>query len=167
MSADVTYYAHWTAIVAAVWFTNRADAIAEARKTGKKIFLICGRDTCYNTMTTKNVSCEEPAVKAALTAKCVLWYSNCDTQEAENWYYWPMGVSVTLPLVCVIDPDDPYHFIKRTTGGDHGGPLRGADLYHSETFDARETVKDMKPSVVNRKFSGEFRKPAARVARVL
>ena len=29
------------------------------------------------------------------------------------------------------------------------------------------TVKDMKPSVVNRNFSGEFRKPAARVARVL
>ncbi len=128
VTGTTTYYAHWTEIVEAVWFTNRADAIAEARKTGKKIFLICGRDTCYNTMTTKNVSCEEPAVKAALTAKCVLWYSNCDTQEDENWYYWPMGVSVTLPLVCIIDPNDPGHYIKRTTGGDHGGPLSGADI---------------------------------------
>jgi len=128
VTGATTYYAHWTEIVEAVWFTSRADAIAEARKTGKKIFLICGRDTCYNTMTTKNVSCEEPAVKAALTAKCVLWYSNCDTQEDENWYYWPMGVSVTLPLVCIIDPNDPDHYIKRTTGGDHGGPLSGADI---------------------------------------
>ena len=128
VTGTTTYYAHWTEIVEAVWFTSRADAIAEARKTGKKIFLICGRDTCYNTMTTKNVSCEEPAVKAALTAKCVLWYSNCDTQEDENWYYWPMGVSVTLPLVCIIDPNYPDHYIKRTTGGDHGGPLSGADI---------------------------------------
>ena len=128
VTGTTTYYAHWTEIVEAVWFTSRADAIAEARKTGKKIFLICGRDTCYNTMTTKNVSCEEPAVKAALTAKCVLWYSNCDTQEDENWYYWPMGVSVTLPLVCIIDPKDPNHYVKRTTGGDHGGPLSGADI---------------------------------------
>ena len=124
VTGTTTYYAHWTEIVEAVWFTSRADAIAEARKTGKKIFLICGRDT----LTTKNVSCEEPAVKAALTAKCVLWYSNCDTQEDENWYYWPMGVSVTLPLVCIIDPNDPGHYIKRTTGGDHGGPLSGADI---------------------------------------
>lgn len=127
VNSDATYYAHWAENTAYTWFTKRSDAIAEALKTGKKIFLLCGRDTCYNTMTTK-MSCEDPTVKAKLVEKCVLWYSNCDTQKEENWYYWPMGVSVTLPLVCIIDPNNPGGYIKRVTGGDYGGPLSAADV---------------------------------------
>ena len=125
VTADVTFFAHW--VSPQTWVTTRSDAIAEALRTGKKIFLLCGRDTCYNTMTTKKVSCEDPLVKDELAAKCVLWYSNCDTQEDENWDYLPWG-SFTLPVVCIIDPKDPDHYLKRTTGGDHGGPLSAADV---------------------------------------
>ena len=117
VAGDVTFYAHWTEIVdvAAIWYTTRAEAFAEARRTGKKVFMICGRDTCGNTMYTKNVACEDPMVKPTLVAKCVLWYTNCDTQEDENSYYWPNG-SFALPVVCVIDPANEYGYIVRVTG---------------------------------------------------
>ena len=110
------------------WRTTKAEAVAAALKTGKKIFLVCGHDGCWNTMTTKNVSCEEPAVKAALIAKCVLWYSNCNTQWEENDCYMRGLGSFTLPLVCIIDPKDPDNYVKRVTGTDYGGPLSGADV---------------------------------------
>ena len=100
--------------VEATWYTTRAEAFAAARKTGKMVFMICGRDTCGNTMYTKNYSCEQPKVKAELVAKCELWYSNCDTQEDENYYYYPIG-KFSLPLVCIIDPADDKHFIVRST----------------------------------------------------
>ena len=122
VTGNATYYAHWAEIAAYTWYTTRAEALAEAKRTGKKVFMICGRDSCGNTMYTKNVSCEDPTVKAKLVAKCVLWYSNCDTQLDENRYYWPTG-SFTLPLVCIIDPANEKGFLKRATG-----PLEPADI---------------------------------------
>ena len=121
---EEAYAAQETPAVEATWFTRRSQALAEALRTGKRIFLICGRDTCMNTMGTKNVSCEEPDVKAELVAKCVLWYSNCDTQEDENERYCPSG-SYTLPVVCIIDPEDPDKFIVRTTGFLSGSQILG------------------------------------------
>lgn len=99
----------------ATWHTTRSEAFALAKKTGKKIFLLCGRDTCGNTQATKNYSCEEPDVKKMLVSKCVLWYSDCDTQDAETLRYWPAG-TFSLPLVCVLDPYDENGFMVRSTG---------------------------------------------------
>jgi hypothetical protein len=73
------------------------------------------------------LACEDQNVKPELTAKCVLWYSNLDTQENELREYLPSGDFV-LPVVCVIDPMDPMHYIKRTTGGDYGGALNWSDV---------------------------------------
>ena len=130
---NATYYAHWksdygcdSSSDAGKWYTLRSEAIAAARKSGKKIFLICGRDTCHDAKTTM-LSCEEPTVNPELTAKCVLWYSNYDTQESETRRYLPLE-SFTFPVVCVIDPDDPEYYIKRATGEDYGGALSGVDV---------------------------------------
>ncbi len=87
------------------WMTTREEAFAAARAQGKKIFLIYGRDTCWNTMTTKDTSCEAGNVKPRLAKDYVLWYSNCDTQRAEaSRYFWHLG-GITLPGIAVIDPD--------------------------------------------------------------
>ena len=130
---SVVYYAHWRSVYgynsgadAGKWYTSRSEAIEAAQKSGKKIFLICGRDMCYDALTTK-LACESLNVKSELAAKCVLWYSNLDTQENENKAYLPVG-DFDLPVVCVIDPQDSDHYIKRTTGGDYGGALSGADI---------------------------------------
>ena len=108
------------------WYTSRDAAMAAARSTGKKIFLICCRDMCYDGQMTK-LACADPSVQPELTAKCVLWYSNLDTQEKEIWEYLPSG-NYVLPVVCVIDPMDSAHYIKRATGGDYGGALSWSDV---------------------------------------
>ena len=118
------------------------------------------------------------AIDAAKGARNVLtatvaptWWCDAIYSPKPNASYpWRLGERVALRAgLLLMYEDGTSEYVA--TGPDwlsaYSGPLRGADLYHSETFDARETVKDMKPSVVNRKFSGEFRKPAARVARVL
>ena len=149
VNADATYYAHWTEIAATTWFTKRADAFAEARRTGKKVFMICGRDTCGNTMYTKNVACEDPTAKAKLIAKCVLWYTNCDTQENENIYYWPGG-SFALPVVCVIDPANDKGFLVRKTGLQEASDIIAmlADIPYPSSDSAAldpETIDPMNP----------------------
>ena len=117
VTADVIYYASWMKISTLPWFTTRAEALAEAKKTGKTVFMICGRDSCSNTMMTKNVSCEDPIVKDLLTAKCVLWYTNCDTQKDDNYRYWGgMGTGAILPFVGAIDPKDPEYTIFCISG---------------------------------------------------
>ena len=108
------------------WYMSRSEAIAAAKRAGKKIFLLCGCDLCYDARTTKS-SCEDPNVKPELTAKCVLWYSNHDTQENEHGKYLPCG-DFAFPVVCVIDPYDPDTYIKRATGDDYRGALRGSDV---------------------------------------
>ena len=115
VTADATVYARWTEVTASTWFTRRDEALAEAKRTGKKVFLIRGRDTCGNTMFTKNTSCEDPAVKAKLIAKCVLWYCNIDGAYGDESKRYK-SESSTLPLVCVIDPNDAEHFLKRSNG---------------------------------------------------
>lgn len=129
----VVYYAHWRSnngygsdVDADKWYTSRSAAVEAARRSRKKIFLIAGRSMCYNATTTK-LACESLNVKSELTAKCVLWYSDIDTQASENADYLPLS-DFELPVVCVIDPQDPYHYIKRTTGGEYGGALSGVDI---------------------------------------
>ena len=59
VKVDVTYYAHWTKVPD--WFTSKDEAMAEARRTGKKVFLLSGRDSCFNTMMTRE-ACADPDV---------------------------------------------------------------------------------------------------------
>ena len=105
---------------------SRSEAIAAAQKSGKKIFLICGCDLCYDALTTK-LSCEDPSVKPELTAKCVLWYGNYDTHGNEISKYMPCD-DFAFPVVCIIDPNAPDNYIKRATGSDYGGALRWSDV---------------------------------------
>ncbi len=81
-------------------------------------------------------------------------------------YPWKLGKNVALRArLHLLHEDGTSGFVS--TGPDwlssYSGPLRFADLYHGEVVDARETVKDLKPSKVNDEFTGEFRPPAARV----
>ena len=114
VKVDVTYYAHWTKLPD--WFTSKDEAMAEARRTGKKVFLLSGRDSCFNTMMTRE-ACADPDVLRKLGEKCVLWYSDCDTQFMETYMYTLDLGGYTLPLVCVIDPNDPDNYLKQWTSG--------------------------------------------------
>ena len=101
------------------WLTSRAAAISKAKAEGKKVFLIYGRDTCWNTQTTKNSSCEAVAVKSILYKDYVCWYSNCDIDEqsAESRGYFDSSIGSTLPFIAVIDPTS--NTALATEGGYH------------------------------------------------
>lgn len=87
------------------WQTTRAAAMSQAKAEGKKVFLISGRDMCWNTQTTKNSSCEVFAVKSILYKNYVCWYNNCDDQEEESrGYFSGYDIGSMLPFIAVIDP---------------------------------------------------------------
>ena len=86
------------------WLTTRAEAFAKAKAEGKKVFVISGRDSCGNTMGTRNYSCEDPLVKRHLLKNYVCWYNNCDDLYEESASYfsgYDMGNS--LPFIAIID----------------------------------------------------------------
>ena len=86
------------------WLTSRSAAISQAKSEGKKVFLISGRDTCWNTQTTKNSSCEAFAVKRILYKNYVCWYNDCDDQyEESSGYFRDYDIGSTLPFIAIID----------------------------------------------------------------
>ena len=86
------------------WVTSRNAALARARAEGKNIFLISGRNSCPNTMGTRDYSCEAPDVKRHLLKDYVCWYNVIDTQRADSKKYFSgYDVGDTLPFIAVID----------------------------------------------------------------
>jgi len=98
------------------WVTSRADALATAKANGKRILIVCGRDTCSNTSYTRFTACEDASVKPLLIEGYVLWYCNCDEQWEDYAYYTSGLGGYTLPLVCIIDPVKPEEYVARSTG---------------------------------------------------
>ena len=100
------------------WLTTREEAFAAAKEQGKKIFLISGRETCGNTLFTRDTSCETAGVKRRLLDGFVCWFSNCDTQSAESSRYFSgFSVGYTLPFIAVIDADADATLLAE--GGPH------------------------------------------------
>ena len=105
------------------WVTSRSAALARARAEGKNIFLISGRNTCPNTMGTRNYSCEVPDVKRHLLKNYVCWYNVIDTQSGESRKYFSgHDVGSTLPFIAVIDA------AKDVTQAAEGGYHEATDL---------------------------------------
>ena len=101
--------------------TTAAKVMSKAKKAGKPVFLLCGRETCYNTTTTRDRSCEQSPARDAL-GNYVLWFSDCDDND-EWWadgdgvYKYASGLGTFgLPLVCVINPYKPDAYVVRSTG---------------------------------------------------
>ena len=97
------------------WYRSASSALAAAKSSGKLILMICGRETCGNTIGTRDYTCEDPEVRAALDGY-VTWFCNCDTQRDDFWNYVSDTVSFALPLVCVINPSVPNKYVGRSFG---------------------------------------------------
>ncbi len=99
-----------------VWQTSKADAVALAKSEGKQILLVAGRETCGNCKYMRYTVCESasPAIKQLIEDNFILWF--CDVDTNTDWYQYADGLgSFTLPLICLIDPDDPDKYLDRTT----------------------------------------------------
>lgn len=93
------------------WYTDRDAAVKKAKKDGKAILLVGGRDTCSNTTSTRN-TCESMSSELG---KYVLWYGNVDGDYNTHDYMSGLG-SFILPLTCVINPYSPEDYVVRETG---------------------------------------------------
>ena len=97
------------------WYRSASSAIAAAKRGGKLILFIGGRETCGNTIGTRDFTCEETEVRLAL-GDYVLLFCDCDKQSDVFWQYGSGLGSVALPLVCVINPYDSKTYVARRTG---------------------------------------------------
>lgn len=99
------------------WHTSKADAVAIAKQEGKDILLLAGRESCGYTSYMRNTVCEttSPPIRCLIEQNFVPWFSDVDAKTEHYSYSSGLG-SYTLPLICIIDPDDPDNFVDRTTG---------------------------------------------------
>jgi hypothetical protein len=90
--------------------TDKATAMAEARRQGKLVFLISGRDDCSNCLLVKEYSLQatNPPVRQLFEECFVYW--NCPQDKGCTSYLpyvtdQPDGFPI--PLICLIDPSTP------------------------------------------------------------
>lgn len=100
-----------------VWQTSKETAVSMAKEQGKYILLFVGREICPNCEYMINTVFEStsPPIKTLIEKEYILWYSHVDTSQ--EWIVYASGLgNFTLPLMCIIDPNDSDTYLDRTTG---------------------------------------------------
>lgn len=97
------------------WVNSRDEAIFQANSECKRILLLAGRETCGNCRYMKYTVMETPEVSGVLEDHFVCWF--CDVDSSTEWHSYAEGLgSFYLPLICVIDTEDPSAYLARSTG---------------------------------------------------
>jgi len=109
-----------------IWNTDFTGALAAAKASGRKIFLLVGRDACSNCRQVKNRLAEltTPAIRTTLLENYVVVYCDCDSERWYAKYAGGLG-RYTLPLLLWIDPARPDTYLHRTTGLPTAAALHG------------------------------------------
>jgi hypothetical protein len=112
------------ASAALVWQTSKETAVSMAKDQDKYILLLAGRIKslgglydCSNCEYMINTVFEstDPPIKTLIEEDYIPWYSDVDTSD--EWRIYADGlVTFTLPLICIIDPDNSDTYMDRTTG---------------------------------------------------
>lgn len=108
------------------WYENRDEALAVAKEQHKNILLLYGRTTCPNCNAAKKFISESPINEIVLN-DFILWFCDIDKDEkkaqaAEYRAFYETGI--TLPLLCVIDPDRPLPALSYSTGYKNADQIR-------------------------------------------
>lgn len=123
------------------WEKSVISAFYKAMSEKKKIVLFVGRENCGKCrhMKTQVFESMKPPVKTLLENSFVLWFSDAD--ESTEWQRTARDLNeVTLPLICIIDPDSGNVYEDRTTGIQdvpdfysrllkHAGKTEGSELH--------------------------------------
>lgn len=108
------------------WYVTKTEAVAAAKASGKRIILVYGRDGCYNTTWTRECLSANPSIKPLVDAGYVCWYCNCDGDTADEASAYRSGLGYyTLPMVCVLNPQDMSAYLNRTTGWQDAETISG------------------------------------------
>jgi hypothetical protein len=101
-----------------VWQTSKETAVSMAKDQGKDILLFGGRSGCLNCEYMLSVcESESPPIKALIEDEYIPWYCDVDNLDtSQEWVVFASGLGTfTLPLICIIDPNDSDTYVDRTT----------------------------------------------------
>lgn len=88
-----------------IWYESKEEAFSIAKEQKKHVLLIMGEKSCSYCLIAKN-HINKPGLKEVAKDNFILWY--CDTNKSrEGDVYDSMYASASMPLVCIIDPNDP------------------------------------------------------------
>lgn len=120
------------------WAGSRAEAVTAARNSAKLVLMLAGRDSCGNCMYMKGL-CESSTARPVIDANYICW--DCPYDESTEWrvYATDLG-SITLPLICVIDPGDPLKYLDRSTSIQAESTFRKRLLDHLPTQEIVSTI---------------------------
>jgi len=113
------------------WEKSVMSAFYKAMSEKKKIVLFVGRNGCEKCryMRTQVFESMKPAVKTLLENNFVLWFSDAD--ESTEWNRTASDLKeISLPLICIIDPDSGKVYEDRTTGIQHAPDFYSRLLKH-------------------------------------
>ena len=139
MLVAIVWMAQTTVEAAISWYTTRASAVAAAQASGKLILMVAGRNTCPNTQFMKTNMCERANIRQVIDPSYICWYAIVDDDPAESDTYAGGLGGYTLPLICVIDPDDSMNYLDRTTNRQSDEAVFRARLLSHLSWDAGYT----------------------------
>jgi hypothetical protein len=126
-----------TAYADLVWQTSKETAVSMAKDQGKYVLFLGGRGICANCEHMRYTVCEStsPPIKDLIEESYIPWY--CDVDYSTEWNDYASGLgSFTLPLICIIDPNDSDTYLDRTTG------IQDAQVFYSRLLDPDEGDDD-------------------------
>lgn len=97
------------------WFEDKDEAFEAAKKENKNVLLLWGHDGCGNCRAAKLYIKEEQSLRKHIDESFILWFCDSNTSsQADN--YVGLYQFDYLPLICIIDPDDPELPLSYLTG---------------------------------------------------
>ncbi len=111
------------------WHTKLADALAEAKATGKFVFIEFGRFACGSCFALVETVLPQPPIAALLNEHFVCVASDCDHPEPEVMQIGRQHMPHARSLPFVLYLDSNGNFLYGTTGGRSAEAFK-ADLDH-------------------------------------
>lgn len=121
------------------WYESKEEAFSVAKEQNKHVLLIMGSDDCSNCKIVKNFL-NRPELKVITDKSYILWY--CDTNKSDEGYvYDGMYPSAYIPLVCIINPNDPMSPLHHSNGMVSANNLKTALENNQPT--GNQTISDI------------------------
>jgi thioredoxin-related protein len=139
------------------WYEDKDEAIQTAKKQDKNILLLSGSNTCGNCNAAKKFLNEDPSLRKVVDENFILWF--CDENNNNNNQsdiYRPAGLYI-LPLLCVIDPNNPVPALTSSTGYKNAVEIQlmlenylpvFSDEWHRDRTEAFDAAKKQKKNIL-------------------
>ncbi|MDR2919503.1 MAG: thioredoxin family protein [Tannerella sp.] len=97
-----------------IWYESKEEAFSAAKEQNKHVFLLLGNEKCSNCNIIKTYL-NRPELKEIVDKGYILWY--CDSKKSDEANsYDGMYPSAYIPLICIIDPNDPTSPLSHSRG---------------------------------------------------